>query len=273
MTLPNCRLRPLTLFESEDPSLDPEAITHALPPQDKLFTGTLSLILCGAIAASIALWPEILVAERKDGPVLPLTILKHMDIILETSHQPVSIPGPTGGGDQGTGGQTAKHLTALPTTQVETIPSHETIPETLTQEVGYLPIVPGGNGRSPGSGSGSGGGIGGGIGGGKGWGTGRQVTPNKPEFDYQLTPITKVMPIYSLRPGQNAIATIVVVQIIVEEDGRVSSAKALKGPDFLWSNAENNALCWTFEPLAQHGLKAPHADRITFHYTPTSFKR
>ena len=65
MGLPSLRPRPLTVFEAEDPSLDPEAIAHALPPSDKLVPGALTLLLCGTFMAGIALWPELFAPERK----------------------------------------------------------------------------------------------------------------------------------------------------------------------------------------------------------------
>ena len=185
-----------------------------------------------------------------------------------TSKPTLSIPGPAGGGDQGTGGRN-RPLQASAIPDAEPLVTRETVPEVLERAIDVLPIVPGGNGRSKGSGPGSGGGLGGG----RGWGDGRQVSSEHPKFDYQLIPVTRITPSFTLQPGQTAIATIVIVRITIEEDGRVSSAKALKGPEYLWSNAENNALCWTFEPLAKHGLKAPQTVQITFHYTPTSFKR
>lgn len=246
--------------------MDPEAITHALPPQDKLVPGTISLLLCGSFLAGIAFWPDFLIPAQNEVPRLSL---QHMDILLETSHLPIPKPGPSGGGNQGTGGRGLLSLAAPVIQDVEPLKAQNTTPEPLTQVGDALPVVPGGNGRSAGSGPGSGGGTGGG----KGWGDGRRVSPDRIEFDYNLVPTKVVSPSFTLRPGVTPVSADVIVQITVEDDGRVSSAKAVKGPEYLWSNAESNALCWAFEPLAKHGLKPPQTLRITFHYTPNSFRR
>lgn len=272
MTLPSHRPRPLTIFEAEDPTLDPEAISHALPPRDKLVPGALSLLLYGTLVAGLVFWPDILVPEHKEGWDLPSMPQQRLNIILEPSSLPVPKPGPQGGGEKGTGSLAPFPLSvpqALP--EAELLKTRESIPQDLNPvlDVKRPASVSGGNGRSPGSGPGSGGGTGGGT----GWGSGRAVKADLPDFDFQLKPVKMIRPNYTLRQGQAAIATTVVVRVTIEEDGRVSSAKAVEGPEFLWSNAENNALCWLFEPLAQHGLKAPQVLKIAFHYTPTSFRR
>lgn len=268
MNLPIPRPRPMTVFEADDPSLDPEAILHALPPRDRIFPGTLSLLLYGACAAGLALWPEFLGVEPKDPEFVPRLLTQRVDLVLDPSPLPTPKPGPSGGGDQGTG--TRMHADPVPSesSQAEPLKAREVLPESLLPAINALPSAPGGNGRNPGSGPGTGGGTGGGTRGGSG-----TESPREPAFDFQLIPILRTRPQFTLAPGQTATATTVVVQITVEEDGRVSSAKAVQGPDFLRSNAEKSALGWTFEPLAKHGLKAPQSTRIFFQYRLEDFKR
>jgi len=258
MYLPTHGPRPITIFESEDPTLDPSAITHALPPRDKLLPGTLSLILYGALVAVLALWPEFLTSETRDAPRLPS---RQMNIILDPTF-PVPKPVPAGGGHEGKGGVAQAPLTAPALPEAVPIKAREMIPEALTPVLDPLPVIAGGDGRSRGSGPGSGGGTGGGT----GWGDGRKAKFDGPEFDYQLKPLTTVRPNFRLGPGQATGDEHVTVRITVEEDGRVSSAKAVGGPEYLYLNAEQNALCWLFEPLAKHGLKGPQVARIVFHY-------
>jgi len=258
MQLPTQAPRPTTIFESEDPTLDPSAITHSLPPQDRLLPGTLSLLIFGALILLLALWPQFLTSERKDAPRM---VLRRMDISLDPTF-PVPKPGPAGGGHQGKGGIAQLPLTAPTLPEVEPIRARETIPEALIPAMDILPVVAGGDGRSRGSGPGSGGGTGGGT----GWGDGRKVGFDRPEFDYQLKPLVTIKPHYRLRRGEPTGEEDVIVRITVEDDGRVSSAKAMGGPEFLYLNAERNALCWVFEPLAKHGLKGPQITRIVFHY-------
>lgn len=56
-------------------------------------------------------------------------------------------------------------------------------------------------------------------------------------------------------------------EIALQADGRVASARALQGPDFLHRNAVEAALKWRFEPLAQAGFQAPQIRIIHFHYS------
>ena len=98
MDIPAFRTRPMTIYESDDPTLDPAAILHALPPQDRVVPGTISMVLCGAFMACLAFWPELLTTEIQGRENALRTTLQHMNILLESSHLPTPKPGPAGGG-------------------------------------------------------------------------------------------------------------------------------------------------------------------------------
>ncbi|MBK8793375.1 MAG: energy transducer TonB [Holophaga sp.] len=270
MPLSPQRPRPLTFFEADDPTLDPEAIAHALPPRDKLFPGVISLVLYGTLTGGLILWPELLVTEPTFDWKPASTSLRHMDISLEPGLEPIKRPGPMGGGSQGTGGQTPRVALAEPVPlQAEEIKSQVLIPVAQTPVDYTLPAVPGGNGLSPGRGPGTGGGTGGGH----GAGSGIVNALDRPNHDFAFVPVNKNQPHFSLATGQAAIPAVVTVQVTLDAEGRVTAAKAVNGPEYLWANAEQSALKWTFEPLAKHGFKAPQTIRILFHYSINDFKR
>ena len=93
-----------------------------------------------------------------------------------------------------------------------------------------------------------------------------------PGPDHQMVVVYAYRPLYQLPPHGTLLRAVVTVAIVVDEEGRVTSAKAIQGPDLLWANAEESALKWRFEPLAKHGLRAPQRINIDFHYKRIDIK-
>jgi len=247
-------LRPTTIYETDDPTLDPLAITHAQPPPDRLLPGILSLGIYGALALGC-----VYLATHGNGsfPDRPMGTERVLDILFEPEvrgkHVPEVREGPSGGGRGGTGSLDPRFVLAetdIPTSKATDLdPADFVLPANQP-----LPLAPGGDGLSKGLGPGSGGGTRGGTGAGSGI----------------LIAINKVKLFYQLAPGQTQSPCIIVVVILIEADGHVSYAHAVSGPTYLFPAAEAAARQWTFEPLIAHGLQAPYKIKINFHYKTES---
>lgn len=86
----------------------------------------------------------------------------------------------------------------------------------------------------------------------------------RPGFDHRLVPRYTPRAKYTLQEGEDGNEVIVVVEVTVEDSGRVSRAKALAGPPYLYESILKAALQWLFEPLRPHGLTGPVHARINF---------
>lgn len=254
-------LRPTTIFEADDPTLDPSAITHSQPPPDRLLPGILSLGFYGALAL---LWAYLATHGNKAFLAVPSGPERRLEVLLEPEapgkHVPEAKEGPSGGGRGGTESVDSRYFQA----ETESPTKNATNPDPsdfVLLANPSLPFAPSGDGLSKGQGPGSGGGIGGGTGAGSG---SRRSTDKGP--DYQLIAINRVELFYQLAPGQTQAPCTVVVSILIEADGHVSYARAASGPAYLFPAAEAAARQWTFEPLAGHGLQAPYRMKLNFHY-------
>ncbi len=255
--------RPHSVFDSgEDPTLEPSPIAHSLPPRNRLGVGFATLAVYGLLAGLALILPPL--APKRNEPIgLPdsLTSRKTLDVILreEISHdrgkERVRLGSNTlrGGGGNGTI-DPALVDKVVPNTPVMIEP-----PEDLSNIVypkfpviagdPTLPRAPGGNALERGTGQGV---------------TGR-VQGGRKQFDHQLVPIHSPNLEYSLSPSEiSKDGDQTIVRVTIEDDGRVSKAKPIKGPSFLFAKAEATALRWRFEPLPPHGLNGPMDITITF---------
>lgn len=275
-------LRPLTIFEAEDPTLDPMAIRHALPPRDHLTPMLLTGLLLATLATLPILWPDLLTAhlsiDRPDDVRL-IREARRVDVVLAQIQPkaPASNPKPTepggspvggGGGAQGLG--TFDPALPLPEDfkpiELQTLSREVLIPRAVLQTSG-LPVQAGGDGRSVGWGPGSGGGVGGGSGRGTGAGVGPGGGVPAVQTSSALRPTLEVQPTYWLTPRDPVTNAVVTVEITIQPDGRVSHARAIDGPAFLHRNAIEAAVKWRFEPPARLGVHVPQITHIRFHYT------
>ena len=254
-------LRPTTIFEAEDPTLDPFAVTHAQPPSDRLLPGTLSLVVYGVLAIGCVYLATHGVESFRASLIGPE---RSMNVLLEPEtlgkHVPKVQEGPSGGGRGGLGNLDSGYMLARMDTPTPKAANPD-LDDFLLLANPSVPLAPGGDGLSKGKGPGSGGGTGGGTGAGSG-------IVNRPEksFDFQLIAIKKVDLFYQLSSGQTQSPCVVAVAILIEADGRVSHAQAVSGPAYLHVAAEAAARQWMFEPLLAHGLQAPYRIKINFHY-------
>lgn len=275
-------LRPMTIFEAEDPTLDPMAIRHALPPRDHLTPMLLTSLLTGTLVTLPILWPDLLTADlsidRPDDARL-IREARRVDVVLAQIQPkaPYSDPKPTepegspvggGGGARGLG--TSDPTLSLPEDfnpiELPTLSTEVLIPRAVLQ-TSSLPVPTGGDGRSGGWGPGSGGGIGGGNGRGTGTGVGPGVGVPAVKASGVLRPTLEVQPTYWLTPRDPVTNAVVTVEITIQPDGRVSQARAIDGPGFLHRNAIEAAVKWRFEPPARLGVHIPQITHIRFHYT------
>lgn len=256
-----------------DPTLEPAPIAQSVPPKNRICVGIATLCAYGFLAAlALILPPQSPKRNEPTGLRDSLPSKKTLDVILreETNHTQgmervhLGSNTPRGGGGSGTIDP------ALVDTVVPDIPVMIEPPEDLSKVVypkfpviagdPTLPRAPGGNGLERGTGEGSKG-----LGRGTVEGATGRVHGGRKPFDHQLVPVHSPNLEYSLSPSEiSKDGDRTIVRVTIEDDGRVSRAKAIKGPDFLFAKAEATALRWRFEPLPPHGLKGPMDVSITF---------
>lgn len=272
------QFRAASIFDSEDPTLDPMAIQHALPPKDRFAPTLVTGLILGSFLFVAVLWPGLLTARppvKQARGALPQSVHR-VDVVLTPAVPPPPRPaalllptgqGPGSGGPDraGSGGSgfmdpfflEAPRPSALDLAEVPA--GVETLAVPAAPPDPNLPLRAGGDGRSRGRGPGSGGGYGGGMGPGG-------IRPQAPSPRGPRV-LREVRPTYTLRPVDLIQEAVVSVEITLAADGRVASARAVRGPGFLHRNAVEAALQWRFEPLSQAGLQAPQSLTIHFHYS------
>lgn len=264
-------IKSYSAFDStEDPTLEPSPIQRSLPPKDRLGVGFATLGAYGLLVALSLIIPPLFPKGSKT--ILtpdPVASSKSLDILLreEIPKGPWREQARLGSNTQRGGGGNGTIAPALVSKVIPNVPVMIEPPEDLSKVVypkipviagdPTLPQVMGGNGLERGTGEGVTGRVNG--------GRKRPMEPFKDSFDRQLIPIHSPMLQYSMSPAEaskNGDRTI--VRITIENDGRVSRAKAINGPSFLFAKAEATALQWCFEPLPPHGLTGPMQINIIF---------
>jgi hypothetical protein len=264
--------RPMSLYDQvDDPVLDTEPIAHGMPPRDRFTSGLLTLVVYITLGVAWIVIPPLL-PERTETRRMADPARRQVDVLLDDPSRPAA-PGRFGGGD-GTIDPAIVHRVV---NDIVDLPEPPAAPTELPKNPVIfgdptLPQAPGGVGLRYGTGLGAGGGR-------------AQPNPQATTTASTALPalralpptglvvLRSVSPRFSLRPGQTAEYALVVVRIVIDMDGHVSSAKALEGPEYLWRNAEQAALQWQFSPLAASGFTSPQNQEIKFHYTPESFRR
>ena len=130
-----------------------------------------------------------------------------------------------------------------------------------------LPVQPGGNGASRGTGGDPA------LGKGGIWHLEESVVPpskdkQAPVPDGQLVPIRRqeARHIYQRSDWTEELAkAAVIVRVVIDEDGRVIQATVLSGPEEMRADVLWAARHWLFERLGKHGLKAPLTVDLIFH--------
>ncbi len=244
-------LRPTTIFEPEDPTLDPSAIAHSQPPPERLLPGMLSLGIYGALFLGWAFLATLIDRNSPTGRIGPD---RTVDVLLEpeAAHKqapdakeelPVKVRGTLGSLDS----KSIAPETDVPNTTLANLHRTDFV---LYANPSLVP-APGDAGPSAGQGAGT---------------LARGVASPGKALDYELIATHQVELFYQLSPGQTQSPCVIVVAIQIEADGRVSRASAISGPTYLYPAAESAARRWTFEPLSAHGLRAPYRIKISFHY-------
>ena len=230
--------------EGGDPTLDPNPISSAMPPANRLLAGYGALLIYAAAGLLLALVPSCFIGpEARLPPIGPGRGASFAVLLRE-----VALP-PLENHEGGAGGTLAGDGQPLAPARA---------PGDLAPS---LPVGPAG-GTGPlglgGTGSGGNGGAG------SGWGV--RATPSKvrPLHDFQLIPILMPRARHDLLPGEDGSVAAVEVSLTVEDDGRVSRALPVSGPTFLFPSVLEAALRWRFEPLAPHGLKGPQEVKVRF---------
>jgi protein TonB len=86
---------------------------------------------------------------------------------------------------------------------------------------------------------------------------------------HAITPassVKKVEPIYPEVARNNNVSGSVVVEVTVDERGKVIQSAALSGPLILKQAAIDAAKQWKFEPAISNGKPAQFITRITFNF-------
>ncbi|ARU57878.1 TonB3 protein [Oleiphilus messinensis] len=90
------------------------------------------------------------------------------------------------------------------------------------------------------------------------------------EFELTMAPVTRVNPMYPLKAKRRRIEGKVVVEFIVDEEGRVEkeSLKFIEStpPGFFESNVKRAILRWRFNPLVKGGQATPFRTRQTLEF-------
>ncbi|MCG8610727.1 MAG: energy transducer TonB [Pseudomonadales bacterium] len=95
------------------------------------------------------------------------------------------------------------------------------------------------------------------------------ATPNI-EFELAMAPVTRVNPMYPLKAKRRRIEGKVVVEFVVNEEGRVDqdSLKFIEAtpPGFFENNVKRAILRWRFNPLVKGGQTTPFRTRQTLEF-------
>jgi hypothetical protein len=267
--------RPQSIYDLVgDPTVDEAPILHATPPRDTLVPGLLTLVFSASVFTVLLVCPDFLLKGGVlNAPGNPSESSRRTDILLDTDY-PQLAPAPVSASGSGQpGGGNGAIDPRLKNLVVSNIPANLFPPEDL-QNIRYpdrmalagdpsLPVVPGGDGFRKGHGEGTLGSAGAAY--------SRTTSPAAKvemvsKYDYQLVP-TRTAPVqytYSPEEMRELVATPLIVVVTVGADGKVIRARAKSGPKQLFDSAVKIALQWTFEPLAEHGLKAPIEADIRF---------
>lgn len=92
-----------------------------------------------------------------------------------------------------------------------------------------------------------------------------------PEMNSQFEPVTvrkRVLPSYPTAARTARTSGVVVVMVEINENGKVVSAKATKGPAVLRQSAENAAKQWEFNPAKRNGVAVRTSQRVEFNFQP-----
>ncbi|MDP2875780.1 MAG: energy transducer TonB [Holophaga sp.] len=250
-----------------DPTLDPSPIANSLPPKDRLLPGAAVLVSGSLLGLMLILAPAAFTGPIEKIEKIERALPFHVDFV-EISLSESPFPGLSGGGSDGNSPSPGKGFDKSITAPTEPAASFFddspltplTTDHSLVSEKALdLPFgVSNGDGRPRAMGHGNNRGVGG-----KGSAKGEMMQGQG--FDYKLVPRVKPGATYRLKPGERGDNnTIVALLLTVEDDGTVSRAEALSGPEFLYPTMIATARLWCFEPLPLHGLKGPMKVRMRF---------
>jgi protein TonB len=92
----------------------------------------------------------------------------------------------------------------------------------------------------------------------------RTAKATSPQRSSQGTAIVRVEPKFPPRALAEGVFGTVVVEVVVDEDGNVLSARALSGHPLLEEAAVNAALEWKFKPTTLNGISVKVKGNLTF---------
>jgi protein TonB len=74
----------------------------------------------------------------------------------------------------------------------------------------------------------------------------------------------KISPAYSTASRAANVTGLVIVSVHIDEQGNVTSAKAVEGPGLLRQAAENAAKQWKFNPARRNGRAVQDTQQVRF---------
>ncbi len=255
-------LKPMSIFEtSEDPTLDPEAILHSLPPRNHFATGLWTLCIYVCLALGVWAWLAFMPKPNPRPQVRSVSVA--VDLRTEV---PKAKPAPfpfEGRPDRITGpeGAMASALAALDVQATRTTALVDTLKDGQMVHFPETPkfLAPDGQGwgGAPGPGTGMG-----------GRGVHPKVAKIIPRFPRR---IKGEMGIYHNEGGENFSSLEIRTIVQLNREGKPISVECETGDKRLWNHVISHVLKWQWESPIACGQEVPYTTIV--YILPWNFLR